>query len=342
MRKWIIKSSNHILNNLSIIVSSLLFFGLLCILTKDFICEKQFINSIKEVQNDIITISGILSAIIISYLTSKVIQVRNERIKKMPDIKLYTQKLHKFRAIVDRLLSSNIWPDNLRSKLHYDYKGLTYFEVREIIFVEGKPTKQARKFASDEKYGGIAQFILELESFIFKEIPFDQTLYSEFDVSKYYSSDILEKWITFDCGNGLWYYFEHKYSVYKNSLDLNNVYSGYQDEIKNYALQIDKERYGNLDFSPELLAQLGTQVHSDIIPKLYRLQISNEQKLPKIINYLYIILCLLIVFGIALPLVNKVFVIDYFFDIISFSIIASICAFVTISFYGFLKDEINI
>jgi hypothetical protein len=57
----------------------------------------------KAIHTDIITISGIIAGIIIAYLTSKVLQIRNEKIARIPELKDLTQKVHKFRSIVNEL-----------------------------------------------------------------------------------------------------------------------------------------------------------------------------------------------------------------------------------------------
>ena len=116
---------------------------------------------------------------------------------------------------------------------------MTHFDVREIVFVDSKPTEQAKKFIEDENYSGLACLYLELKSFKFDQNTFDQTLQTKFDVPMYYSSSIVQKWIDYDSGNGLWHYFEHKYAVYKDSLNMKDIYFGYKEEMKDNCLRID-------------------------------------------------------------------------------------------------------
>lgn len=323
---------------LSLVVFGFVFWTLYCKLC----CNCDFYQTLSSTRTDIITISGILSGIIIAYLTSKVLQIRGEKIARLPELIELTQKVHKFRAIAYKLIHSSLWVNGLSSFINQKYQGLTFFDVREIVFVEGKVTEQATNFIRDHEFGDTANLFLELKSFLFDRYTFDDTLYSEFDVPVYYNTKILEKWIRYDCGNGLWYYFSHKYGSYSGDLKLHNVYTGYQEDIKNLCLQIDQERYKDLEFGNDLLANVGTQFHSDILPKLYRLQLYIERGLPSIVNYLFVVLCLLILFGVALPLLIKIYFLSPIFDITSIAVITSICFYIVTSFYSFLKSEIAV
>ncbi|HBO30051.1 MAG TPA: hypothetical protein DIV44_00760 [Leeuwenhoekiella sp.] len=323
---------------LTIIVFVVLFWTLTCNLGH----TENFSELLAENRTDILTISGLISGLIIAYLTAKVLQIRQEKIARFPELSDYTQKLHKCRSVIDKLIHSRLWPDGVRYLVDTKYKGLTHFEYREIEFVDSKPTKRATEFVNDENFSSLACLYLELKSFKFDQYPFDQTLYTEFDVPLYYNSSIVQKWIDYDCGNGLWYYFDHKYAVYKDSLNLKDIYVGYKEEMKDNCLRIDQARYKDLEFGPELLSKLGTHIHADILPKLIRIQRYMDSDLPKIIKYLFAIAGLLIVFGISLPLLNNIYTLSPFLDLVSISVVISTSFYLIISFYGFMKREIKV
>jgi hypothetical protein len=341
MRKFLKTVFKRILQGIPIL-SSLLVFLFLFATTFQMTCwDKEFGERISSLRTDIITISGILSGIIIAYLTSKVLQIRQEKIARLPELKDLTQKLHRFRSIVDKLIHSNLWVNGLSRFVDVQYKGLTYYDVNEISFVDSKITNQASQFISDHTMGDTANLYLELKTFT-PDIPFDRTLYSEFEVPVYYSTNMLEKWITHECGGGLYYYFDHKYGTYKGDLRLDNVYIGYQEDILKACLQIDRERYHGQVFDNKLLSKLGTQVTSDILPRLYRLQLHIEQDLPTITKYLFIVLLLLILFGVLMPLLIRVYNLNIIFDIISLTTVLTTSFYLMTSFYRFLKREVEV
>lgn len=322
---------------LSVTISVIVFRVLIC-----KICyQTDFTEVLSSSREYILTISGLLAGIIMAYLTSKVLQMREERITKLPQINELTQKVHRFRNIVNKLLSSDLLPRKVQNMVDTKYGGLTFFDYRENTFVGAKTTKQSIDYINDTSCGGLTHLYLEMRAFVPKNHGFDETLYSEFEVSKFYDTQLLEKWVKYDCGNGLWYYFDNEYAVYRNSFNL-NIYKGYKDEILESCLQIDKERYQGMSFDAKLLAKLGTQMHSDIIPKLFKAQLSIEKGLPKIVNYLFSIFVLLALFGVITPLLSSIFNLCPIWDMISISATIGICAYIILSFYGFMKQEIKI
>lgn len=323
---------------LSLSVFAFMLCGLICKLNSDLLFKATLVQN----RSNIMTISGLISGLIIAYLTAKVLQVRQEKITKLPELMELTQKLHKCRSIMDRLLRSRLWPVGVSSFVDKKYIELTYFDVREIIIVNSKPSKLALTFIDDKDYNSLARFYLELKSFKLNHYAIDHTLYTEFEVPVFYDSNIVQKWLDYDCGNGLWYYFEHKYAVLKNSMNLLDIYDGHKKEIKDNCLKIDRERYKNLEFGPELLAKLGTQLTDDILPNLARVQNYMDSGLPRIIKYLFLIAGILIVSGVALPLLNSIYSISPIIDIISISIVLSTSFYLVLSFYGFMKSEIKL
>lgn len=327
--------------NIPIIVSLLIAGGVFWFLFHRYDCPICFSEALASSRGDILTISGLLSGIIMAYLTSKVLQIREERVSKLPQINELTQKMHRFRSIVSKLLSSDLLPRDARNIVDTKYKGLTFYDYRENSFVDSETTQQSKDYIEDTQCGGLSDLYLELRAFVPKDHGFDEALYSEFEVSKFYDTQLLEKWVKYDCGNGLWYYFENKYAVYRENFNF-NIYSGYKEEILKNCLQIDKERYQGIQFDAQLLAKLGNQMYSDVIPKLFKAQLSIEKGLPKIVNYLFSIFVLLVVFGVLMPLSSNIFNLCPFWDAISISTTTGICAYIISSFYGFMKQEIKI
>jgi len=323
---------------LTVIVFILLLSTLLCKLCN----SNDFLAIILENKPNIVTISGLLSGFIIAFLTAKVLQIRQEKINEKSNWNEITQKLHKYRKIINKLLLSQLWSEGTKHDIDTKYKGLTIFDVREISFFNSKPTKQAREFVRDTNKSSLAELYLELKSFIFEQYTIDESLYSEFEVMLYYDIITLQKWNEHHCGNGLYYFFDYKYSTYKNEFNWDGITSENKDEIIEIALDIDRERYKNLTFGPELLSKLGTQLIDEVLPKLTKTQEFIESDLPHIVKKLFLISGITIVFGILLPIVNGIYTISPILDIISISTILSVCFFLVISFYGFMKREIKI
>jgi hypothetical protein len=324
---------------ISVIAFILLFFSLLNQLNS----ECNFYEILLSTKTDIISISGFLSGIIIAYLSTKVLQTRTEKITNLPELNQLTQKVHKFRKIINLLVNSDIWAEGLKEFLRNNYSSLTIYEVRKSSYGGGKPTQQKINFNQDERntFGDTLYLYLELKSFIFRDYSYDETLYSEFEVPIYYSSKILKQWIEFDCGGNLWYFFDNKLEVFAEDLKLSKVTSNNRSKIEECALLIDRDKFNDIKFGPKLLAKLGTQFREDIFPKLLKLQLNNEKGLPAIAKYLCIILYLLLSLGVALPLISKIYSLPPIVDILSVSFLFSIIFYIILSFYFFLNNEVK-
>lgn len=343
LKRWFNrKTRKQLVNSIPLTLSMCLGIFLIWTMVCKLSDNREYVTILSENRVDVMTISGFVAGLIIAYLTAKVLQIRQEKITRLPELMDVSQKLHNCRRVMDKLIHSNIWPDGVRHIVDTEYKGFTYFELRQTVFVGSITTERARAFIEDKRCGGPAKLYLELKSFMFGHIPFDQTLYTEFNVPKRYHPNLVEKWIDYDCGNGLWTYFEHKYAVYKDSFNFHDVYSGDVEAIEEACLRIDKERYTDIKFGADLLAKMGVQLTGDILPELFRIQRIVHSDLPRIIKYLFVIAGLLIVFGIALPILNNIYSLSPYLDIISIGIIISISFYLVLSFYGFMKKEVQV
>ncbi|GHT39445.1 hypothetical protein AGMMS49965_05460 [Bacteroidia bacterium] len=314
-----------------------LFVSLRCKLSSN----PQFIETLEETRVNIITISSVLSGIIIAYLTSKVLQIRNEKIAKMPELNDLTQKLHRFRRIAWKLFKE-FWTnsDGVNDFIE-KYRMVSFFDVKSDM-----PSPKAKKFIeemAESEYNNIAYFCLELRSFIDMTAVMSDMyiLISEFDIPVPFNSKILRDWIDNGCGCGF-LEFDKEYCSHLNKVPLTlNISKEAEESIKQLAVQIDKERYEQIDCTSTLF-KLGMQIHYDIIPSLYRLHLQIEGKLPLLVKYLFWIFVLLIVFGVVLPLLSKILLLSTIVDIISISMTISLCIYIVFSFYGFLKSEIDV
>ena len=331
--------TKHFYNIISIQILIILFISLLINLINDY---NTFILILEEVRKDVITISGLFSGLIIAYLTARVIQVRQEKLAKLPILDKTTQDLHRIRSIIDKLLHSDIWPEDTKIFVDTDFKDLTHFRVEEAEFIGSLPDQKVKNFIEDKRYGGIASLYLDLKSFVSTKHPFDLTVVSEFEVPVYYSPTIVNKWVNYNSGNSLWYSFQNKWSSYSQRIDLNNINNIDKEEILKTCLKIDKERYNNMEFTAELLGKIGTQLTAEILPKLQRAQIYMSSDLPQIIKILYFMSGLILIFGVVIPLANKIFLISPVLDILSIAVVFSLCFHFIISFYDVMIRESSV
>ncbi|TXJ22296.1 MAG: hypothetical protein E6Q24_21255 [Chitinophagaceae bacterium] len=319
-------------------LSVLTFFSLACII------KSRVPDAIlSQVNNTAISAASILTAVLITFLVARVIQIRQERIAVWNEYHVLTQRMHHFRGAVYPLFTSyNFWPNDLKYDMEHTYKDLTYYDVKKSIFVHGTDLSDlAQKFVNEE--GGAKSLYLQLRTFFKGDVPHDISMFKgEFDSHLYYNTDELERWIMFDCGNGLYYYFNHKYTVYQNDFHFNNISSRDQQSVIDHCMRIDPERYRNMAFGHSLYDSLGQQFSSQLLPDLYKLSRIVNGKLPHSVSLLAILLTLLIPFGIIIPFFISLGLLPVGFAVVSLSGILSLLVFIMLTFYKMLSKEIKI
>ena len=347
-KKLILRTKNKLINWIhstwSFLLSVLFGLSFLFILQHCYYCgciKKQ--NTMEAIEL-IALLSSIIAGIVIAFLAAKIIQIRQEKIALKPGLWELTRKLHYFRKIIREIYNNDdFWPNGLPNYIRQNYSDLSYYDVRDIIDVYKKTTKEASKFIQDENFGEIKkQAYLEMKSFFLPERIFDETVSSEFDVDLMYPSRILDKWEEYDCGNMIWYLFDNNYVLYVGQFNFNSFRISKQKEIEVLSKKIDKERYKNIEFGPLLLGKLGSQIYLDIIPQLNRLQHAFEQGLPSIVKFMYSIISLMLVFGVILPVIIKLFDFPIVISFISIVTVLSMTIHFIFRLPSIMKREIYI
>ncbi len=322
----------------------LLFSGVFCIVLIYFLWSKLsvdpvFLSNLESILSIIITISGVIAVAIMFYLATVVINLRSSRHTIVSDLDKITQKMHNFRSIVDLLLRSKMWLPGLKEYLDDEYANLNYFEVKE--FYRGYSKLAIEFLQENHPYQDTENLYLEFKSLLITS-PKEKIVAENIKYPKHYDNAIVEKWLEHKCGSGLWYYFGYKYASYKNALDLDAVYERHQDKIMTLAQSIDNEVFEDSSFNEVFLSRLGEYMNKEVIPKLHQFQTFASQKLPKLVNFLYIIFLIFVVFGVLLPICYQLLNLDPFILIVSIAIILSLIVFIAASFYRFLTNEIEV
>lgn len=321
----------------------LVFSGILCIALIFILWQKgnsnpEFSSTLTSISTIFISISGFLAAIIMVYLASSALGLKNNRVLAMDGLSKITQKMHHFREIVSILLQSKMWLPGLKEYIDDEYEGLTFFEVKE--FYKGKSKLAIEFLQENHHYGDTENLYLELKSLLMNKAK-DHKVPKNIQYPKIYDKGILEKWLEHKCGSGLLYYFGYKFGIYKETLDIEAVYERHQDKIMALANSIDPETFEDSSFNEVFLSKLGDYMANDVMPKLYQFQDSVNTNLPSLLNYLYFIFLFLVVFGVMLPLGFLLFNLPLLLLIISYASVVSIIFFLATSFYPFLTKEIN-
>lgn len=296
-----------------------------------------------QIVSAVVNAASILAAVLITFLVAKVIQLRQEKISVWSEYHQLTQKLHHFRGAIYPLYTNyEFWPSGLKYDMEHKYKELSQYEVRKGVFVHGTQLSPlAQEFSRNT--GGVHSLYLELRSFLTGKVPHDITMFKgDFDDYNYYDHEQLELWLTFNCGNGLFYYFNHKYAIYKDSFHFHKISTHDQESVKDNCIRIDARRYKNIPFGPMLYDLLGQQFTSELLPKLILASRTVNGTLPGPVNLLSNLLTLLIPLGILIPFLVLLELLPIRWAAISVAGTVALLVYIMTSFNQILIREIKI
>jgi hypothetical protein len=266
-------------------------------------------EEINQLLNNIIQFSGIFSAILITFIVSKVFQIRQERMERRKEIVRLANKTTDFRRIA-RVLKNcwGFWNKEMKSKMDNKYKELDFFDIHLWDYDNEKKKysaelKQLRdEFFKEENIPG-AYLYLDMKSLVLDDYhTWQLELYDRYDYDYTYSKEILEKWSGAHSGNNLWYCLEHKWHGYEGCFDFFAIRQHDQDEIVDLCKKINPQKYRNSKFDKDLLASVGSEFDGYILPRLHELTYYNTLGLPASLNFLLLIMFLTIISGVLLPL----------------------------------------
>jgi hypothetical protein len=299
----------------------------------------EFVEILHQTLQVTLIISGLLAFGIMFYLATIVINLRNSRASILSDLDKITQKMHSFRNIIDLLYKSKMWLPGLKQYLDEEYANLNYFEVKE--FYKGYSKLAIEFLQENHPFQDTENLYLEFKALLITS-PKEKIVTENIRYPRHYDNAIVEKWLEHKCGSGLWYYFGYKFATFKNALDLEAVYERHQDKIMTLAQSIDSEAFEDSSFNEVFLSKLGEYMNKEVIPKLHQFQTFAAKKLPKMVNYIFSLFIILVVFGVLLPIFYHLFQLDPMVAVISVSVSIGVIIYIAASFYQFLTKEIEV
>ena len=291
----------------------------------------------------IVQITSIFAGIVIAFLAAKIIQLRQEKLQLKPQLIQLSRKLHCFRKVIHLIASDyRFWPKGLRDHIEKTYPGITFYDVRDITFIDVEITQQAREFIKDDIFGELKkQVYLEMKCFL-PNGHYERMLHDPYDSDELYPIEQIKKWTQYECGGVMWSTFVDKYRDYLGQFNFELIPQDAQIAIKNLSNKIDKERYKNVEFGPSLIGELGSQISLEILPKLNKVQLSFQEKLPAVIQFMYKTLFLLLLCGAIIPIILINFNLPIFFKQLTLSLSLGIMLYFLIKLFYVMEEEIYV
>lgn len=335
------RNKNRIILSATVII--ILF--LIILFAKNHFTENEKINS---VLNNILQFSGIYSAILITFIISKIFQIRQEKLKRLQEIIVLSNKTTDFRRICEIIVETDdFWKPEMRHKMDGQFKDLSYFHLHIDNENRSEKLKEfiTEFYETKEKPG--ADFYLGVKSLIQNgNKRFHLELFDDYDYNIIYSFHLISKWVGVQSANTFWYYLEYKWHTYKSIFNISAISKFDISRIISLAKKIDNKEHLVENFDKDTLVNLGNYLNSFVLPRLYQLTYENEQKIGKTLNLVITNLVAVMIFGIFLPIiVTSINIkIDYLILTAYFSIILLSLSVLYFVYYFkiFLVNEITI
>lgn len=316
------------------LTSILLFFSVLHFANS----TDQELLKISTITQNINFVTGIFGSFIMTFLMTRVLNLRQEKLKRAPQIKQLSEKLSLFRRICYQLLNDHrFWKDST----HYKYAKsivdiISYEESKgqgETTDVEFQNYKAI--ITAPGKRIDIIWLYLQLNLFVdFHPIQNLNLLYTEHPPLHIYTIKEIERYLEICDRNELVNYLD------KNSAEPEfNSETQFATNIVQAAKLFDKTKYGEKSYSAELLTGISTEVELHVLPTLFYLLKLNENNLPLSIRYYFSAVVSILVLTVIWPTIYVVFFENALLLNISSIILLGIFVHILFMLKVFLKNE---
>lgn len=260
----------------------------------------------KSTLTNLLTVNGVFSAILITYLFSRITWSKERKLETLREAINLSQKVIEFRRILDKLTRYyHVWTSDAATKSLIDshkFKNIDFYDYRLSSMSEYKPKNyeliEELKNHPDFREG-ISTLYLAMVSLVKNRNNLysdPQTeLYKDFEHKGLYSIKAVEKWR--ECGifGSIWFWLDQN-SNYINFSALTND----KEYIRAAAGRIN-EKYKESELNNSLIKELADDFESHYINELY-LRLKELKKGVQNLNLLIIVLISIsLFFGVLSP-----------------------------------------
>lgn len=309
--------------------------------------DEEKINSILD---KLIDSAGIVSAIALAFLTQRLIRIVEEKKQRKIKIDSITKRLHQFRKGLDFIVSECYEHEADIVKAKLKYPKLTNFLLKQYSLEKypgGYPTEMIEKYINDKEINlrGKFEVYLAMKDLV-DEPRNNETLYWSLNklYKREYSLEEIE--IYSQAVSTIWYYLENRLPDNIESVWVCNQSKYYNNSwinlAKEHLFQISKNKK---EFDHSFIAELANDFHEVDLPQLYELTELNQRGIPKELWHIIGSLCVLLFFGVALPLVILSFdlgIYGYSFTLLSLILVVTTFVYLILEVILLARKEIKV
>lgn len=317
----------------------------ICLMTILVNSVNQNPENVIDISDKLLDVSALISSFVITYLTSKVLTIRQEKLNRVEKIKELSNKLTEFRRICHVVLESwQFWQPSAAQHAHGKHVA-TQITFNDLHYLNTYDEKydEIHGLMNYETYGEIKpKFVLQIATLCKSRDRYVHNrlfLGMDFLANYVYSGKELQEWQFLPDNNMFWYVFENEWQDYQNSFNF-NISDHDKKRISKCAGRLDN-LLANKGFSKELLVSASQIVENEIIPELTILVKKNEAKQPFMIKYLLVCFSTIFVFGVLLQVILGLFLSSLVVSYIAIIAVTAIVIHILISLPTILRNEIT-
>jgi hypothetical protein len=297
------------------------------------------LDKIAVINQNINFVTGIFGSFIMTFLMTRVLNLRQEKLKRAPQIRTLSDKLAQFQKICFHLINDNdFW--NKSDDFAYAKKigdRISYWDARGIRV--GETDEEFHYYQSLITAPGfrtdIIWLYLQLKMFAnlhpMKNI---NLLYTTHAPIRIYRTSELEDFLVFIGHNEI-----ESYLGREDNKATYNPQSTFGKNIIAAAKLFDPEKFKDSGYSKNLLISVAEEVENKVLPNLYNLLSLNEEGLPLSVRYYFFSVVSVIFLTVIWPVVFNLFLSNKLFLNIGSILLLGVFIHILLMLRIFLKKE---
>lgn len=263
------------------------------------------IDTINTLTN-ILTVNGVFSAILITYLFSRITWSKDRKLEIYEEAISLSQKITEYRRILNKLTSYyNVWYNDKATKSLIDsgkFRTIDYYDYNVTFYTSFEPTKkqlvQELRDHPDFREGESILYLAMVSLIKDRNNPqyqWREELHNDFEIQGIYNIKTVKKWLECEIFGSIWYWLDQDYD-YINFSALRRD----KEFILSAITRINK-KYEGKELSNKLLKDVTNEFSSHYLKELHLCLKELKKGITDLNLIIIVLITISLIFGILMP-----------------------------------------
>lgn len=256
---------------------------------------------------NLLTINGVFSAILITYLFTRITWSKDRKLEEYNEAVSLSQKITEFRRILEKLTQYyNVWHSDAATKSlldHSKFKHIDYYDYRLSSISDYKPKdyelieelKKHKDFSE-----GISNLYLAMISIVKdrkRDWYWQQELYKDFEHKGVYNLKAIQKWIDCEIFGTIWYWLQY------DAHQINYYNLGKEKTYILAAATRFNKKYENYELDNKLIRELAEDINGHYLQELHTSLTTLKKGVQDLSLLILILISFSLFFGVLIPFI---------------------------------------